>query len=457
MRTGCKTVAFKRPGPRRSKTISAQGLLGQRGINLIERIVLEMKSLWTPTGPNEIGIDGYIEFFNPESSEPLGLTVAVQSKVRSALGTEQSPTFTFSCKRADVEYWLSGNVPVVLIVSNPAANEAYWVPIKDYFKNRSLEETSSIVFNKSDQRFSAKSFQELAAIATPNEGLYLATAPKTEVLHSNLLSIEAFPEYIYVGDTGCPYARDVWALLRKHGNTDAGWVIRNKRLMSFHDLSASPWVEICDPGTIEKFTTTDWSESADADRQRVFVQLLNQTLRAQLSPEVRYWSGEDCFAIVGNRPKQLSYRSLKRQARISVISRYSSTAKTGHTYERLRHMALRAQFRRIDTKWYLELTPTYRFTRDGFELDRFHEEGLRGIKRIEGNRAVLSGVLFWADYLRHDNTLFAKVAEPIQFGHLMTFDATSGINDADWSSNNAESEDESGALSDTFLLLSHEE
>ena len=85
-------------------------------------------------------------------------------------------------------------------------------------------------------------------------------------------------------------------------------------------------------------------------------------------------------------------------------------------HERLRHMAFRGQFRRIDTKWYLELTPTYRFTRDGFELDRFHEEGLRGIKQIEGNRAVLSGVLFWADYLRHDDNLFEKVAEPIQFG-----------------------------------------
>ena len=39
----------------------------------------------------------------------------------------------------------------------------------------------------------------------------------------------------------------------------------------------------------------------------------------------------------------------------------------------------------------------------------------------------------------------------------MTFDAMSGINDADWSSSNAESEDEAGSLSDTFLLLSHEE
>ena len=69
---------------RRSKTISSQGLTGQRGVNLIERIVLEMGSRWTPSGPNEVGIDAYIELFDTNSRDPLGLTLAVQSKVVTA-------------------------------------------------------------------------------------------------------------------------------------------------------------------------------------------------------------------------------------------------------------------------------------------------------------------------------------------------------------------------------------
>ena len=68
------------------------------------------------------------------------------------------------------------------------------------------------------------------------------------------------------------------------------------------------------------------------------------------------------------------------------------------------HGISRGQFRFLEGQWYLELTPTYRFTRDGHALERFHEDRLKGIKRIEGNRAVLSSVLFWADYLRPKTT-----------------------------------------------------
>jgi hypothetical protein len=61
---------------------------------------------------------------------------------------------------------------------------------------------------------------------------------------------------------------------------------------------------------------------------------------------------------------------------------------------------------------YLEITPTYRFTRDGFELDLFHEDFLRGIKRMEGHRAVLSAVLLWADFLNRRNAFCAGHSAP---------------------------------------------
>jgi len=100
------------------KTISTAGITGQRGINAIERIVLESGSRWTPSGPNEIGIDGYIELFDPATHRPLGLTLAVQSKVVSAIASNDAPSFDYSCDPNDVAYWLQGNIPVVLIVSS---------------------------------------------------------------------------------------------------------------------------------------------------------------------------------------------------------------------------------------------------------------------------------------------------------------------------------------------------
>jgi hypothetical protein len=68
---------------------------GQKGINLIERIVLDMASRWTPSGPNEVGIDGYIELFDPVTRKPLGVTLAAQSKVVSAVGADSAPTFDY--------------------------------------------------------------------------------------------------------------------------------------------------------------------------------------------------------------------------------------------------------------------------------------------------------------------------------------------------------------------------
>ena len=417
---------------RHPKSISTQGLTGQRGVNFIERIALEMGSRWTPSGPNEVGIDGYIELFDPNSHLPLGLTLAVQSKVVTAIANDSNPTFDYWCDANDVEYWLNGNTPVILVVSSPASNESYWISVKDYFKDWKPAEPARVTFVKGQDRFNPDSFRLLVAIAAPKPGLYLAPARHQETLHTNVLPLDACPARIFIACTDCRTPHDVWASLRAtKQEADAGWVLWERKIFSFHDLSEEPWSSICEVGTVEGFATAEWSESSDGQRQRVFVQLLNQTLKAQLSPEVRYWPQEDCYAIVG-RPRKLSYQSLRRPSKITVVSLFSATAADGRVFEWLRHMAFRGQFRFLEGQWYLELTPTYRFTHDGHALDRFHEDRLKGIKRIEGNRAVLSSLLFWADYLQPNTTLFGVRPPALQFGQLLTFSSDVGIVDRAW-------------------------
>lgn len=428
----------RRRGSRRPKTISARGVTGQKGVNLIERVVLEMESRWTPSGPNEIGIDGYIELFDPSTRMALGLTLAAQSKVVNAIAGGENDSFDYRCEPADVEYWLSGSMPFILVVSSTTANEAYWVSIKDVLKGWTPDKPTTITFNRAKQRFTKDSLQDLLAIGAPKSGLYLAPARKSEKLHTNLLTVEAFPEQIFVAGTECRRPSDVWALLRKDNrDADAGWLLRDKRMLSFHDLSKRPWIDACEEGTVEGFPTSDWAESSDPERQRVFVHLLNQTLRAQLSPEVRFWPREECFAIMGE-PHKLQYGSLRRRSRISVVSAFSKTATDGRIFEWRRHMAFRGQFRNLDGDWFLEITPTYRFTRDGFELDRFHEDRLKGIKQLEGNRAVLSCVLFWADYMQPKADLFKQDAPPIRFGKLAVVDCPVGLDDKRWLSDDPE-------------------
>jgi hypothetical protein len=391
-----------------------------------------MGSRWTPSGPNEVGIDGYIELFDPNSRQPLHLTVAVQSKVVTAIADNSSPAFDYWCDVNDVEYWLNGNTPVILVVSSPASNEGYWISLKEYFKDWTPADPARVSFIKGQHRFSRESLRLLVAIAAPQQGLYLAPTRHEETLHTNLLHLQGCAAHIFIACTDCRTPRDVWTLLRAtKQDVDAGWVLWERKIFSFHDLGEKPWSSVCEPGTVEGFATVEWSESSDSQRKRVFVQLLNQTLKAQLSPEVRYWPQEDCYALVG-RPRKLSYQSLRRSSKISVVSLFTSRAADGREFECLRHMAFRGQFRFLEGKWYLEITPTYRFTRDGHTLERFHEDRLRGIKRIEGNRAVLSSVLFWEDYLQPKATLFSGSTAVLQFGQLLTFSLDVGIVDRTW-------------------------
>jgi hypothetical protein len=431
---------------RRPKTISKQGLSGQQGVNFIEGILLKMRSRWTASGANEVGIDGYIELFDPSSGEALGLTIAAQSKVHSALTTDSKPAFDFWCDSRDVEYWLNGNIPVILIVSNPPTNEAYWVSVKEYFKDWTPRASTTVKFVKSEHRFTPDSFRQLRTIAAPKGGLYLAPTRRSEVLHSNLLLLESYPSEIFVAATDCRFPGEVWDSLRKSKrDVDAAWILWEKKIVSFHDLGEPPWSSICDPGTREGFPVAEWAESTDPVRQRQFVQLLNRVLRNQLQEHVRYWPEQDCYAMAGP-PRKVQYRSLKRTSSISVMSAYRFDNAEGRRFYWYRHLAFGGQFRFFDGHWYLEITPTYRFTSDGYNLDRFHEERLSGIKRIEGNRAVLSAVLFWADRLRPKTSMFDAKAPLLQFGELATFNCDVGIADSEWLADDPEFEDGNASL-----------
>lgn len=50
----------------------------------------------------------------PASRNALGLNLAAQSKAASGVTADPRPTFDFWCTPADVEYWLAGNMPVIL-------------------------------------------------------------------------------------------------------------------------------------------------------------------------------------------------------------------------------------------------------------------------------------------------------------------------------------------------------
>src|SRR5262245_18283507 len=98
-----------------------------------------MKFAWHPTGILEAGIDGYIELLDPASGQALKSAIGVQSKAtKVALANETSQGFDYYCEERDIDYWLRGNLPVLLIVSRPVEGLAYWKNFKEYFANRTV-------------------------------------------------------------------------------------------------------------------------------------------------------------------------------------------------------------------------------------------------------------------------------------------------------------------------------
>lgn len=259
-----------------------------------------------------------------------------------------------------------------------------------------------------------------------------------EEAFANLLPLRHFPEQLYVGPALCRSLKHGWQILLKgnrgpsNKHISGAWTLFEGNLYSFVDPETSPLRQIVDIGGVEPFSTSDWAFSDDSNLRRVFVYLLNASLRQDLwSHGVRYFSDHDVFAFVGQPdepPRKLKYANLKMRSTVTVVAHYQATSKAGKQFTYLRHSAFQGRFRFLGGQWYLEITPTYRFTRNGRDLDRFHESRLSGIKRLERNRSVLSQLLVWQAVLRAPWTRSDRV-RLLQFDPLLSFKFSSNVKD----------------------------
>ena len=101
-----------------------------------------------------------------------------------------------------------------------------------------------------------------------------------------------------------------------------------------------------------------------------------------------------------------------------------------------RHSAFIARFQRFANDWYLEITPTYHFTSDGYREDRFAGEHLKKIKELENNGAVMGQFVMWRFYLmdRTSSDMFAGEYPFLKFGLAKDFSVEWGVPDKLWQS-----------------------
>jgi len=421
-----------------SKKITGRSILGQRGINLIEDVVLAMGFAWHPTNQAiEAGIDGHIELRNPDSEQALNLVLAVQSKACTDFRGESDTTVTFYCDNDDIEYWLSGNLSVILVVSRPDTRDAFWININSYFRNPANRGSGKVKFDKSQDRFYANVRVRLFDLAKPRDsGLYLAPIPRQEEVIPNLLPVKFQALNVYQADSQFRDPKSIVDTFRGYGVRPEGdWAMRGGRILSFQNLNEEPWSQVCVRGSVQTIPTSYFSTVDDRNEINYFVQLLNRSLEVKLRQRgVRFERKHDLyyFSSTDNlRTRKLSFQNIANRSSRTVFEAYRHRESGDLLF--CRHAAFHGYFRRFDDAWFLEVTPTYYFTRDGRNPDNFEADRLKGIKRLDRHRAVLGQLLSWIEFLTDSaETLFQTAYPHLQFYRPEKLTVQVGIDDKEW-------------------------
>jgi hypothetical protein len=445
------------------KKILTASILGQQGINLIERYVLDMGFTWTPTGALEAGIDGIIETRDAATGQVYNTIIQVQSKAVSQFHSETDEGFNYWCRPEDLEYWMHGNAPVILVVSRPDTNQAYWVSIKTYFADPARKRGSTVHFRKKDDRFGVDSRDALFALAAPRDaGLYLSPQRKHELLHSNLLEVCECGPTLFIGETVLRHRWQVNDLAKSRNVSLPGeWELWEKKIISLHDLNDDKWDYICDAGTVESFSVLEWLLSEESGLRNQALSLLHRALRRFLRGRgLDFDENKECFffrAKADLRPYKFRYLSLSQEAARTVFQHYPKKLCEGLSPSHYRHSACKMVFSLIESSLFLELTPTWYFTSDGVHRYRYFEERLKGIKKLEKNAAILGQLVMWAELLAGEPELFEERYPFLRFGKLQEFPLDRGILDTAWLPKEDEDSDLTKELSGEQEVLNIED
>lgn len=256
---------------------------------------------------------------------------------------------------------------------------------------------------------------------------------------SNLVPIERFGPKLFLAETAHKDNTAFGAASRALvADAPGEWIVKGGRVLAFHDLDTYPWSKLCDIGTIDSFDTSEWALTADPDRQRDFVQLLNRAL-SQLTRDDLMFDSERrtyYFRRIPDKPRRAySYDGFEKYTSRNVVKLYPKRKSPTETAY-FRHSAFIGRFQRFCDDWYLEITPTYHFTRDGYREDRFAGEHLKKIKELENNAAVVGQFAMWRHYLttRTNGDMFEREYPFLKFGVLADFIVEQGVPDKLWRS-----------------------
>lgn len=208
-----------------------------------------------------------------------------------------------------------------------------------------------------------------------------------EVLISNLMKVLSIPDKIWSAPTEKRRHREVFAVLEK---TDA-FILRDARLYTFANLrnTQCDLRKVVDETAIDDESVESWL--GDNDKIRWLVELLNSCL------------GEYLFSLglKANKGHRYFFKPSK-EGTDRVLGDEKRSPKLAYKRDGFWvHRSATLQFKRLGSKFYLQIEPGFMFTTDGYKVIG----GTKATKKAmqwggrQQNDDILRSILFWSRLL----------------------------------------------------------
>jgi hypothetical protein len=398
--------------------------------------ILQMRFAFNETH-TEAGIDAFVELADPQTGAAAACFLGVQVKTQEQFAAESAEQFSFYADGDDLNYWNSSQIPVLLLVCKARTSEAYGIFVQDYFNIAENRTKKTIIFNKQNHRFESGDIwqRRLLDSAVPrSRGLSFPPNPAPEELSSNLLEV-ILPQTVFTGRSSFKHRREVIGELRKADSYASEFIIRDGSVWSLHSLYDTVWNSIIENPTIKRTAFLELAFHQEPSKRDYARELLTLCLTARLRQEEIHWfRDEEMFIYYPNREQaQRVRKSVRNKRGETKIGLLHVTERGGRTI-RCRHAAMMAKFVDIGDKYFLQIDPTWCFTRDGYKKHPRWEDLIRRIRIMQKERDYHSALRLWREILTPGGDLMRQNYPFLNFGDYLHFESPVSVADNLWKS-----------------------
>lgn len=239
-----------------------------------------------------------------------------------------------------------------------------------------------------------------------------------EFLYPNLIEIFP-PATIYIAKLGIDRDEIIakswetdWKLKKKCSENDlvkrcfdlmkipfsSDWIVFENNLITFKNLNdrKEPLNKLVEPGTVEEFDIDDFF-TGSYKHEKAILYLIDRTIKQLLFFKDVQWRNKD-KSYIFKPPKALGERKEtwknKKIATRTVVKEIWNTDRT--QIVAFQQLSFKTQVFRSAEKWLIAISPSWRYTYDGFIPHKNESKMITDKKKLENNSAVYQHFMFIA-------------------------------------------------------------